>query len=108
MDDKLNDILENCDSIIREYESGAWQSLEVLREMQRNLSASVYHLSKFNVEFYRVFNSILFEHKGSVSSGRILADEKVPELRMLRKITEAIDNVLWSMRSEISIIRKEN
>lgn len=107
MNKELDEILENADSIIREYEGGEWQSLDVLREMQRELSVSLYLLTKFNIEFYRVYNSILFNNKGSVASGKILADEQVPELRMLRKIMEAIDNVLWSMRSEISIVKKE-
>jgi hypothetical protein len=41
-------------------------------------------------------------------SGEILAEEQVSELRMIRKIMESIDNVLWSVRSEISIIKNEN
>ena len=30
-----------------------------------------------------------YKHKGSVSSGKVLAEEQVPELRMIRKIMEA-------------------
>ncbi len=47
---------------------------------------------------------------GSNQSEGYLAssEQEVPELRMIRKIMEATDNVIWSMRSELSIIKNEN
>lgn len=104
----MNEILIKINDIINSYESGEWKSSEKLRIMQRELTSLNYHLTKYNIQYFREYNSIQFNHKGSVSSGKILAEEKVPELRMIRKIMEAIDNVIWSMRSEISIIKKEN
>ena len=104
----MDDILLKINDIIVSYESGEWKSSEKLRIMQRELTSLNYHLTKYNIQYFRDYNAIQFNHKGSVSSGKILAEEKVPELRMIRKIMEAIDNVIWSMRSEISIIKKEN
>jgi len=75
--------------------------------MQRELSANYYYLTKYNIEYFQKYNAIQYKHKGAVSAGKILAEEQCPELRMIRKIMEATDNVIWSMRSEISIIKKE-
>lgn len=104
----MEKLLVNIDSIIERYEGGEWQSVDNLRVMLRELSSYNYQLTKHNIEYYRLYNAIQYKHKGSVSSGVILAEEQVPELRMIRKIMEAIDNVIWSMRSEISIIKKES
>ena len=104
----MEGILIKINDIIIAYEGGEWKSTENLRIMQRQLTSLNYHLSKYNIQYFQQYNSIQFNHKGSVSSGKILAEERVPELRMIRKIMESIDNVLWSMRSEISIIKKEN
>ena len=103
----MEDILIKITSLIETYESGAWQSVENLRVMQRELTSSNYHLTKYNIEYFQKYNAVQYKHKGSVSAGKILAEEQVPELRMIRKLMEAIDNVIWSMRSEISIIKKE-
>ncbi|WP_431129650.1 hypothetical protein [Flagellimonas flava] len=104
----MQEVLDKISSIIDTYEGGEWKSKDSLREMLRELTSSNYHLTKFNIEAYQEHNTVQFKHKGSVASGKILADEKVPELRMIRKIMEAVDHVIWSMRSELSIIKKES
>ena len=105
---EYQDILNKITDIIETYESGAWVSSEKLSEMQRELTTNNYRLTKFNIEYFQSYNAVQYKHKGSVSAGKILAEEQVPELRMLRKYMEAIDNVIWSMRSEISRIKKES
>jgi len=104
----MDKVLEETSLIITMYESGAWVSSENLRAMLRELSSNYYHLTRFNIEYFQKYNAVQYKHKGSVSSGKILAEEQVPELRLLRKIMEATDNVIWSIRSEISILKKEN
>ena len=101
-------ILQKITNLIETYESGVWVSAENLRVMLRELTANNYYLTKYNIEYFQKYNAIQYKHKGSVSSGKVLAEEQVPELRMIRKIMEAADNVIWSMRSELSIIKKEN
>ena len=104
----MDKVLEETSLIITMYESGAWVSSENLRAMLRELSSNYYHLTRFNIEYFQKYNAVQYKHKGSVSSGKILAEEQVPELRLLRKIMEATENVIWSIRSEISIIKKES
>ena len=100
-------ILKKITDLVETYESGTWVSADNLRGMLRELSANYYYLTKLNIEAYQQHNAIQFKHNGSVASGAILADTEVPELRMSRKILEATQNVLWSMRSELSIIKNE-
>jgi hypothetical protein len=104
----MQEILQKITNLIETYESGVWVSAENLRVMLRELTANNYYLTKHNIEYFQKYNAIQYKHKGSVSSGKVLAEEQVPELRMIRKIMEATDNVIWSMRSELSIIKKEN
>lgn len=104
----MEEILKKITDLVDTYESGAWQSSDNLRVMLRELTTNYYHLTKFNIEAHQDYNQVLFKHTGSVASGKILAEEQVPQLRMLRKIMEATDNVIWSMRSELSIIKKES
>lgn len=103
----MNDILTKISDIIETYESGAWVTSDNLRAMLRELSSNHYYLTKINIEAYNEHNAVRFKHDGSVASGLILADKEVPELRMTRKLLDAVDHVLWSMRSELSIIKRE-
>jgi hypothetical protein len=105
---KLHEILEKVDLIIETYESGTYLSLENLQKSHRILVGLNYRLTIFNIDYFQNHNTIMYEFKGSAAKGKVFADEAVPEIRMLRKIMEAIDNVVWSMRSEISIIKKEH
>ncbi len=103
----LEEVLAKVTKIVEIYESGTWITTEKLLALLRELTSQNYYLSKYNVDYFREYNAIQYKHKGSVASGKILAEEQVPELREIRKIMEAIDNVMWSMRSELSIIKNE-
>ena len=103
----MTDILIKITDIITQYESGVWQSADNLRVLLRELTSNLYFLSKYNIEFHEHHNAVQYKHKGSVASGLILANEQYPELRMLRKITEAANNVKSSMIMELSILKSE-
>ena len=103
----MNEVLNKISDIITTYESGAWSTTDSLRTMLRELTSNIYFLSKYNIEYHEKHNAIQYKHKGSVSGGLILANEQYPELRMIRKITEAANNVKSSMIMELSIIKNE-
>jgi len=105
---EIDEILHKVTEIVETYSSGAWVSTDTLLDMLRELSGEYYKLTKYNIEAYNKHNGIRHLHKGSVASGKVLADERVPALRMTRKILTSIDHVIWSMRSELSIIKKES
>jgi len=104
----MEQTLENITALIDTYEGGSFQTAENLRELLRSLTTNLYHLTKHNIEYHEKHNAVQYKHKGSVSSGLILANEQVPELRMTRKILEASNNVARSMTMELSILKKES
>jgi hypothetical protein len=103
----METILLKVTEIIVKYESGEWQTAENLRLLLRELTSNIYYLTKYNIEYHEKHNAVQYKHKGSVSSGLILANEQYPELRMLRKIMESANNVTRSMTMELSIIKSE-
>lgn len=103
----LSEALDQTAIIIDRYESGEWQSVENLRKLLRSLTKCHYILTKENIESYQRHNGILFKFDGSVARANIEADEKEPNLRLTRKLIDSVDHVLWSMRSEISILKND-
>lgn len=103
----MQKILNKITSIIKTYESGVWVSSETLRIMSRELSCNMYYLTKHNIEAFKDWNKIVYNFKGSNAAGETLAHNKVPELRMTRKILESARGVSISMNNELGIIKKE-
>jgi hypothetical protein len=105
----MDKVLERITELIQTYESGEWLSPDKLRIILRELSANYYYLTKVNIESYNNWNNVVYNRgKDSVSGAKVKADKEVPELRITRKILEATDHVIWSVRSELSILKKEN
>jgi len=103
----MEKILNDISNTIETYESGAWQSVENLRVMLRELSSNYYFLTRHNIEAFQDWNSVVHNFKGSISAGQSLADVQVPELRLTRKILTATSKVIDAMRSELSIIKND-
>ena len=100
--------VDKISQIIDTYEGGEWQTSEKLRVLLRELTTSIYRLTKYDIEYHNKHNAIQYNNKGSVASGLILANEQVPELRMCRKIIESANRVVGSMTMELSIIKNES
>lgn len=103
----MDEHLDKVTQIIMEYESGSWLTTDRLRELLRELSSEIYFLTKYKIEAKNKWNSLRYIHTGSVASGLIIADEEVPELKMLRDIIRAAEGVKTSIVMEISILKNE-
>ena len=103
----MNEILDKIDEIIIEYDGGKWYSADDLRLILRSLSVNYYYLTKHNIEYAQSHNMVIYNFKGSDAAGQRFAELKVPELRKTRKLLMAADRVINSIRSEISILKKE-
>ena len=103
----LNEALEQTSIIIDRYESGEYLSIDKLRLLLRGLTKCHYIITKENIASYQRHNGILFSFDGSVARANIEADKQEPNLRLTRKLIDSIDHVLWSMRSELSIIKND-
>jgi hypothetical protein len=102
------DILNNITQCIDDYESGTYLTKEKLLTLNRRLSSNIYYLTKYNIEAFEKFNSIIYNSNNSVARATCEAHEEVKELRHTRKILEACKNVSISINNELSIIKNEN
>ena len=101
-------ILDNITDCIDNYESGTFLTKEKLLALNRRLSSNIYYLTKYNIEAFQKFNSIIYNNnKDSNAKATVKAHQEVPELRQTRKILEACKNVSISINNELSIIKNE-
>nr|WP_299488655.1 hypothetical protein [uncultured Allomuricauda sp.] len=103
----LKQILNELVSSVEEYECGAWLKKENLILIQRSLSSNVYYLTQHNIEAFQEWNTLVHKHNGSNAAGQTLANEKVPELRMTRKILDAAKNVQIAISNELGIMKND-
>ena len=103
----MDEILDKITKIVQAYNSGEFITKEKLILMQRSLSSNIYFLTKYNIEAFEQWNSIVYNFKGSNAAGQTEAHENTPELRMTRKILEASKSVSISINNEISIMKKD-
>ena len=104
MEESLSVIAE----VISEYQAAEALTVNKLTIMLRRLCTHDFHLANHDNYYHKKHTETMYNHEGSVASGRVKADHDVPELRHIRKIRGAVDNVMWSMRSELSILKSEN
>ena len=101
-------ILNNITECVQLYESGTYLTKEKLLDLNRRLSSNIYYLTKYNIEAFEKFNSIIYNNKkDSNAKATVIAHQEVPELRHTRKILEACKNVSISINNELSIIKNE-
>ncbi len=104
----MNTILNNITDCIDDYEGGTFLTKEKLLQLNRRLSSNLYYLSKYNIEAFQKFNSIIYNSNKSVARATVDAHQEIPELRMTRKILESCKNVSISINNELSIIKNES
>lgn len=100
--------LENITNLIDRYNTLSISSAPELSHILRQLTCELFYLEKFRSEYQELHNGIMHDFKGSVAASLILANEKYPELYMLRRIMNAAYRVVDALRSNISVIKKEN
>lgn len=110
----LESILGEIDKIVNQYESGAYNSPEKLRELQRSLSINMYHLTKEKIDYKKLWNATVFGRgtqengkKESVASAESRADNLYPQLDKTKEILDALKNVSISMTNELKIMQNE-
>jgi len=106
-DNDFKQLLNELTTIINTYESMTIKDGYKLSIMLKSLTCNLFYLEGFRSEYHEQHNDILYNWTGSVASGQIEADKKVPELYMLRRIMNAGYKCVESLRSNISFIKKE-
>jgi len=104
----LKEITDNLIAAIDTYESLPLDDTNTLSEILRILDVNLAHLVFVRDEYYKSYQSVYFQSKGSSSAAKEKeAQMKVPELDLVRKILQHYGNVQSSVRSQISLRKKQ-
>ena len=99
--------LNKVTELIDKYNSLTVNSGGELSDILRQLTCELFYLEKYRSDYHTEHNKIMLDFKGSVSASLILANNKVKELYMLRRVMNAAYRVVDALRSNISYIKKE-
>lgn len=100
--------LENITYIIDTYNLLTVPSGAEFSDLLRRLTCELFYLEKYRSDYQEKHNAVMHDFNGSVAASLILANQKYPELYMLRRIMNAAYRVVDALRSNISFIKKEN
>lgn len=105
----LYTILDNINRLIEDYHNLQLTLVKDQSEILRGLTTNLYFLEKYRIEAYETWQSVYFQSKGTSGAAKEReADFKVPELYKIRRIMEGGYKVVDSIRSTISIYKKES
>lgn len=105
---ELNEVLEEINNSIDKYHTLQLKQVIEQSEILRSLTSSLFWLEKHRVEAHEKWNSTYFKSQGKSGAAKEReADLKVPELYMIRRIMTGGYKVVDSIRSTISIHKKE-
>lgn len=104
---KLEKLLDQYRGLVNDYYACEYTEVETIVQLMKSLSCVLASMETLRTEAYKKHNAILFKYTGPVSRGQIEADDRVPELYMLRRIMNAGYRVVDAMRSNISFVKME-
>lgn len=97
----FTEILETISSIVETYDGGAYRGLS---EMHRTLTCNMHYLSREQVNYHTKWNQEYYNStEPSNAAKERMADRKVPELYMCRKIMETAKGVSIAMGYELKM-----
>jgi len=102
-------ILNDINGLVDDYHNLQLNLVREQSEILRGLTTNLYFLEKYRIEAYEEWQSVYFQSKGTSGAAKEReADFKVPELYKIRRIMEGGYKVVDSIRSTISIYKKES
>lgn len=102
-------ILNDINKLVDDYHTLNLNLVKNQSEILRGLTTNLYFLEAHRIEAFETWQSRYFESKGgSAAAKQRDADFKVPELYRIRHIMEGGYKVVDSIRSTISIYKKES
>jgi len=92
---------------IEEYEGNPTVTGDEICGHLQVISSHLFFLEVFRAHYHSKWNAIMYNFQGAVSRAEIEANEKVPELYMLRRILGAANKTMDAMRSQLSAMKHE-
>lgn len=100
---QLNDICQNINDAVEKYEVCKLGDIQTQSEIGRTLSVNLKYLSDHKIDFHNLWNkAFLDSEEKSDKKKEMEANERVPELYMIRQIQRSAQTVLDVVRSTIS------
>lgn len=106
---KLDEVLQNLNSIVDRYANVPLIETTSLSEILRDLGVNLSYLVQLRKEYYNQFQSVAFNSKGTSQSARTKeAEFKIPELDEIRKILRHYSELQKDIRSQISLWKNQD
>lgn len=106
---KLEETLAEYSKTVQSWKETPFDDLMQNAELMKDMAIILSDLTSHRVKFRKLWIKKVFELKDemSVSASEKEADNEYPELYLLRQIINAGSNILDSMRSQCSLLKKE-
>jgi len=104
----MNEILKEIRQAIDRYNSIPLENYKEMSEVLRTLTANLFYLEEHRYIAKKDWISVYFSQEGTNASKERVAERDVGELYMLRHLMASAYRITDSIRSLISIYKKEN
>jgi len=109
---KLNiddEILENLNKAVDKYSKADLFEVHKLSEVLREIGCNLAYLTALRTEYAAKYSSVRFQSTGTSEQAKTReANEKVPELDMIRKILRHYGELQSDLRTQISLYKKHD
>lgn len=103
--------LENLTSFIQAYDDSSLNDGENLNYLLQKITTTLFYLDvereKYKREYDKIIHNLTTDKKLSVARAVNFADVEVPEVYLLRKITESGYRISDAIRTNISFLKNE-
>lgn len=102
-------ILNDINTEVDKYHNLKLTLVKDQSEILRALTTNLYFLESHRIDSYKTWQSVYFQSKGTSHAAKEReADNKVTDIYMIRRIMTGAYKVVDSIRSTISIYKKES
>jgi len=102
---ELDTSLRLVSRAIEEYEGNPTPTRDDISRHLQMISSHVFFLEVFRSDYHKKWNSVVHGFTGPKTRAEIEANEEVPQLYMLRKVTGAANKSMDAMRSQLSAMK---
>ena len=104
----MEEILKKIRESVDRYNNIPLENYKELSEILRTLTSNLFYLEAYRVKAKNEWMESYFDCEGTNANKERVADSEVKELYMLRHLMSSVYRITDSLRSQISIYKKEN
>ena len=106
----LQEALEECTNTVHTWKETPFDDINQTAELMKDMAVIIYELTRHKVKFKEQWNAKCFELREDLSNAAAekVANKEYPELDKIRQVIRAANNVLDSLRSQVSLLKNES